>query len=202
MKNTFTTPTDFWQERDFGAKISAVFEFIGGHWRPLGKCLVYFVLPGALLMGVGLGLFTNSFFNGAAHDLGRQQAVMAQRGPAGLFGLYNFSGLGLAFLGGLLAILLLIGTLHAYLRARLRLPAAEPVTPAEVWAELRVRGGRCVGRPIGSGEAPHPVLLGVVAVPQYVVVVARVGAAGMRRVGALRAEVVGLARPLLMRSRG
>jgi len=142
MKNTFTTPADFWQERDFGAKISAVFEFIGAHWRPLGKCLVYFVLPGALLMGVGLGLFTNSFFNGVTHNLGRQQAVLARRGPTGLAGLYDFSGLGLAFLGGTLAFLLLIGTLHAYLRARLRLPATEPVPPAEVWAELRVRGGR------------------------------------------------------------
>jgi len=145
MKNTFTTPADFWQERDFGAKISASFEFIGIHWRPLGKCLVYFVLPAALLMGVGLGLFTNSFFNGAAQAPARQQAAMAHRGAIGFFRLYSFGGLGLALLGGMLAFLLLAGTLHAYLRARLRLPAATPVTPAEVWAELRARLGRMLG---------------------------------------------------------
>ncbi|MDJ0365085.1 hypothetical protein QMK33_07965 [Hymenobacter sp. H14-R3] len=144
MKNTFTSPADFWQERDFGAKISAAFDFIGAHWRPLGKCLVYFVLPGTLLMGIGLGIFTNTMFNFTGHAVAAQRAGVVPRAanPFDQFGAAGFSGLGLAMLGGLLAFLLLVGTVHGYVRARLRLPAAVPVTPREVWAELRARLGR------------------------------------------------------------
>lgn len=147
MKNTFTTPANFWQERDFGAKISATFEFIGAHWRTLGKCLVYFVLPFTLLMGIGLGFFTNSMFDQMGGVLApRQSGWHSTVGAPGSspFGVYNFSGLALAFIGGLLAFLLLTGTVFGYLRARLRLPADQPVTPAEVWAELRARLGRMV----------------------------------------------------------
>lgn len=144
MKNTFTSPADFWQERDFGAKISAAFDFIGAHWRPLGKCLAYFVLPGALLMGIGLGLFTNSMFNFTGHAIAAQRAGVLPRStnPFAQFGAAGFGGLGLAMLGGMVAFLLLVGTVHGYVRARLRLPAAVPVTPTEVWAELRARLGR------------------------------------------------------------
>lgn len=55
MKNTYTTPADFWKERDFGAKISAAFEFIGVHWRPLGRVLLYLVVPFALVQGIVAG---------------------------------------------------------------------------------------------------------------------------------------------------
>ncbi|NML67762.1 hypothetical protein HHL22_21380 [Hymenobacter sp. RP-2-7] len=141
MKNTFTTPADFWQERDFGAKISAAFEFIGAHWRPLGKCLVYFVLPGALLMGIGLGLMTNTMWNRMG-DVMQHKQWTAQSGSGSSLGTaFNFQGMGLAFMGGLLGMLLVVSTVYGYLRARLRLPATEPVTPAAVWAELRARLG-------------------------------------------------------------
>lgn len=143
MKNTFTTHADFWQERDFGAKISATFEFIGAHWRVLGKCLVYFVLPFTLLMGVGLGLFTNSIFN-MAGQRAATQAAMAKGGPWAMFGLYSFGGIAAGFLGAILSFLLLIGTVYGYLRARLRLPATQPVTPAAVWVEIKAKLGRMV----------------------------------------------------------
>jgi hypothetical protein len=142
MKNTYTSPADFWRERDFGAKISATFEFIGAHWRPLGKCLLYFVLPGALLMGIGLGLFTNSLYNQAGHAVATQNAAIAQGGPRALFGLYNFGGMAVGFLGSMLSFLLLVGTVYGYVRARLHLPAATPITPAVVWAESKGRLGR------------------------------------------------------------
>ena len=144
MKNTFTSPADFWQERDFGAKISAAFDFIGAHWRPLGKCLVYFVLPGALLMGIGLGMFTNTIFDLSGHALAAQRAgaTAPSHTPFSQLNTLGFSGFGLVILGSVLAFLLLVGTVHAYVRARLRLPATTPVTPTEVWAELRTRLGR------------------------------------------------------------
>jgi hypothetical protein len=148
MKNTYLTPANFWKERDFGTKISATFEFIGMHWRTLGKCLVYFVLPFTLLMGIGLGLFTNSMFNQMGGVLGTKHSgwhstvgTTTSRSP---FGTFSFGGMALAFVGGMLAFLLLTGTVLGYLRARMRLPADQPVTPTEVWAELKARMGRMV----------------------------------------------------------
>lgn len=140
MKNTYTTPADFWQVRDFGAKISAVFDFIGAHWRRLGKCLVYFVLPGALLLGIGLGLFFNTLYDrlGAARTshAGGTSVTATSTFPG-----FSLTGGVLMFVGLLLSALLLLSTVYAYLRARLRLPAAEPVTPAAVWAAMRERLG-------------------------------------------------------------
>lgn len=147
MKQTFTTPRSFWQERDFGAKISATFEFIGAHWRPLGKCLVYFVLPFALLMGIGLGFFTNSMFDQMGGAIAAKKSGWHNTtGTPGSspFGVFSFGGMALGFVGGLLAFLMLTGTIFGYLRARLHLPPDEPVTPAAVWAELRARMGRMV----------------------------------------------------------
>lgn len=140
MKNTYTTPADFWQVRDFGAKISAVFDFIGEHWRRLGKCLVYFVLPGALLLGIGLGLFFNTLYDqmGLARKVGASGPNTM--GSASFTG-FSLTGGVLMFVGLLLSALLLLSTVYAYLRARLRLPAAEPVTPAAVWAAMRERLG-------------------------------------------------------------
>jgi hypothetical protein len=148
MKNTYLTPANFWQERDFGTKISATFEFLGAHWRTLGKCLVYFVLPFTLLMGIGLGFFTNSMFNqmgGAmATKRGGWHSTEGTTTSSSPFGMFSFGGMALAFVAGMLAFLLLTGTVFGYLRARLRLPADQPVTPAEVWAELKARMGRMV----------------------------------------------------------
>jgi hypothetical protein len=152
MKNKYITPADFWRERDFGAKISAVFEFIGAHWRPLGKCLLYFVLPCALLMGIGMGLFTNSMYNkmgslmggaAASRQLGGPVEIAPQYGSgASPLNQFNLGGIAVGFLGSMLSFLLLVGTVFGYVRARLRLPAATPITPAVVWAELKGRIGR------------------------------------------------------------
>lgn len=52
MATLFTQEADFRQEREFGQKISAAFDFIRVHWRPLGRVLLYTVLPAALLHGL------------------------------------------------------------------------------------------------------------------------------------------------------
>jgi hypothetical protein len=49
---TFTQESDFRREREFGQKISATFEFIRAHWRPLGRVMLYTVAPAALLFGL------------------------------------------------------------------------------------------------------------------------------------------------------
>lgn len=139
MKLTFTHEADFRRERDFGTKISATFEFIGAQFRPLFKCLVYFVLPGTLLFGIGMGLIFG--------NIGRLSRLSAETGVAP--GINNFavsylSGMGLAILGATVSFLLLLGTVYSFVRVRMDTPATEVVQPAQVWAYIRARLGRIV----------------------------------------------------------
>jgi hypothetical protein len=188
MKNTYTTPADFWRERDFGAKISAVFEFIGAHWRPLGKCLLYFVLPCALLMGIGMGLFTNSMYNkmgglmggaAASRQLGGPVEIAPQYGSGSSpFNQFNLGGIAMGFLGSMLSFLLLVGTVFGYVRARLHQPAATPITPAVVWAEIKSRIGRMLLVIVLAGTAYLVVVAGAFAL------IALFGRSGAVSVGA------------------
>ncbi|WP_303310587.1 hypothetical protein [Hymenobacter sp. BT730] len=133
MQSTFTQEIDFRQERDFGAKISATFEFLKAHWRPLGKCFVYFVLPAALLMGVGMGLFTNATWN---------QLANAKNGVPTVQPAFSVLGIALIVLGGLSAMILLLGTLYGYISLRMALPPEQTVTPRLVWKNIVAKLGR------------------------------------------------------------
>ena len=62
MSLAFTQESDFRKEREFGQKISATFEFIRAHWRPLGRVMLYTVLPAALLYGVLNAILQISMF--------------------------------------------------------------------------------------------------------------------------------------------
>ena len=146
MKLTYTHESDYRRERDFGAKIGATFEFLSSQFKPFVKCLAYFVLPGALLMGIGFGLFMGkmtSFYgmlfkgarNGGANAMAGFDPLSLYRGWAGI-------GLALAFVGIMLAFLLLSSSVYAYLRVRLNLPADETVQPRQVWAWMWPRMGR------------------------------------------------------------
>jgi hypothetical protein len=140
MQLKYTHESDFRRERDFGTKISATFEFIAAQFRPLLKCLAYFVLPGTLVLGIGLGLL-----------LGSVTSIMPKMGSSpGLapdFGSIAPSlvlGGGLSIISLLIAMLLLISTVYGFVRVRLDTPAAEEVHPAQVWAYIRPRLGRMV----------------------------------------------------------
>lgn len=139
MQLKFTKEADFRQERDFGAKIGATFEFLAAHWRPLGKCLLYFVLPVALLMGIGLGVVTNGMFNmiGAA-----KSNPAALRQPSDMFGASYFSGLAVAMIGGIAAFAMLLSTVYAYVRILFTERPTTPPPPAQVWRTIVPRLGR------------------------------------------------------------
>lgn len=148
-KATFTREADFRQERDFGAKVGATFEFVTAQFRPLVKCLAYFVLPGALLAGIGMGLFMNNFlsrmpFAGSRSRLGAPVEIAQQYG-AGPLSALSFAGIGLSAVGFLLAFLLLSSTVYGFVRVRMNTPPAEPVRPGQVWAFMWPRLGRVVG---------------------------------------------------------
>jgi len=136
----FTREADFRQERDFGTKISATFEFIRANFQPLVKTLAYFVLPGALVAGIGLGTFTNVIYNQvSAH--GTQRVVVAHTATANFAG-PMLGGMGVAVLALLVSFLLITGALYSFVRVRISLPATETVQPGQVWAFMRPRLGR------------------------------------------------------------
>jgi len=62
MQQQYTQATDFWRERDFGQKISATFEFIGVHWRSLGRVLLYLVVPAALVQSILVAVLQSRVF--------------------------------------------------------------------------------------------------------------------------------------------
>lgn len=138
----FTREADFRQERDFGAKINATFEFIRANFRPLAKTLAYFVLPGALVAGVGLGTFTNMIYN-QMPALGTRQAA-----PTATSFLTNvpalMGGMGVGMLAIMGSFLLIIGALYSFVRVRMALPATDDVQPAQVWAFMRPRLGKAL----------------------------------------------------------
>lgn len=139
MQARFTQEADFRQERDFGAKIGATFEFLGAHWRPLGKCLLYFVLPVSLVMGIGMGLIMNSMFN----LMGRVQTnPQAMQDPSSVFGASYFSGMGLVMIGAMLAFVAVMSTVYSYVHLLLSTEPTVPPTPAQVWAVMKSRFGR------------------------------------------------------------
>ena len=146
MKPSFTQESDFRRERDFGAKVSATFDFLSSQFKPFLKCLAYFTLPGALLMGIGLALFMGKAagFYSAMFGAIRAGGGNAMRGldPLAMYRGWGGVGMGLTILGGLVTLVLLSATVYSYLRVRLHLPAAETVQPRQVWAWLRPRLGR------------------------------------------------------------
>ncbi|MFD1871595.1 hypothetical protein [Hymenobacter bucti] len=140
MQNTFTQPADFWQQRDFGKKISATFEFMGAHWRPLGRVLLYLTVPIALVQGI-LGAALQSQLLGAI----RQATYSQSTGGgylSGRFAMYsNLFQSPLYLLNNLLAMALhtvLILSVYGYLLCCVYpAQAGAPVTVADVWEVVK-----------------------------------------------------------------
>ena len=146
-KVKYTHEADFRRERDFGAKIGATFEFVAAQFRPLFKCLAYFVLPGALLAGIGMGLFVNNMLAMVpkpGHAVNGPIRI-ARNYPYNMFAGTSFVGMGLAMVGLLVAFLLLSSTVYAFVRVRMATPPDEVVRPAQVWAFVWQRLGRVLG---------------------------------------------------------
>jgi hypothetical protein len=150
-KSRFTREADFRRERDFGAKIGATFEFVAAQFKPLLKCLLCFVLPGALLAGIGMGLIMSRFLGMLPHLPGGRNTL---GGPVEIAQPYNANpfanagavlGVGLAALGILAAFILLSSTVYAFVRVRMATPPEERVEPGRVWAALWPRLGRVLG---------------------------------------------------------
>ncbi|TGE16268.1 hypothetical protein [Hymenobacter elongatus] len=133
MHPTFTQEADFRQERDFGQKFSATFEFIRGHWRPLGKAMLYLVLPAVLVQSVLQGILQYTIQNTANQQIA--SAGTLNTSLANVFENPLYFPTTLLNLG---VTTLFILTVYGYLLQRLRkADPSEPVTVAEVWAVVQ-----------------------------------------------------------------
>lgn len=131
MQLKFTKEEDFRQERDFGAKIGATFEFIGAHWRPLGKCLTYFVIPAALLMGLAMGVSQNQLLGSAQTD-----AVGSAERMQNFSNQFSNPYYWLGILSSVISSILLGATVYGYVLVRMALPPEQEVTPRLVGEQI------------------------------------------------------------------
>ncbi|WP_201986904.1 hypothetical protein [Hymenobacter rubidus] len=138
MHQRFTQESDFRKLRDFGQKFSATFEFIGEHWRGLGRALLYIVLPAALLQGIVAGLLQKEFLTGAMPG---QQASMREGFLSRLAMLSQVTETPyywVSMVMGAVFVTLLFLTVYGYLRCCLRpRPAAGPIGVGQVWEVVK-----------------------------------------------------------------
>ncbi|HEX8328243.1 MAG TPA: hypothetical protein VF629_11930 [Hymenobacter sp.] len=138
MRLSFTQESDFRQQRDFGQKISATFEFISAHWRGLGRALLFIVVPAALLQGILSGLMQKELLLASARRNGRGGGFLGNLAQAGELTGSPYYWVNIVL--GATFITLLVLTVYSYMRRCLRpTPSPEPITTGEVWAEVKAR---------------------------------------------------------------
>jgi hypothetical protein len=139
---SYTHEADFRQERSFGQKVSATFEFIGAHWQPLGRAMLYLVAPLALVQGILTALLQSRLLATvlrSAHDQ-RQPGydpIAAQRAMFGAT--FQNPTYYLSMVLGLVFVSMAVLTIYGYLVCCLR-PAgavATPIMPGEVWQVVK-----------------------------------------------------------------
>jgi MFS family permease len=138
MRLSFTQESDFRQQRDFGQKITATFEFISAHWRGLGRALLFIVVPAALLQGILGGIMQKELLMDGARRSGRAGGLLENLSRAS-----ELTGSPYYWLNIILSavfVTLLVLTVYGYLRLCLRpTPTAEPISTGEVWAEVKAK---------------------------------------------------------------
>jgi hypothetical protein len=145
MQSKFTKESDFRQERDFGSKVSASFEFVSAHWQPLSRCLIYFVLPAALLMGIFLGIAQANALRMITEGASSASTTFGRL--SNQFGAFQWLGM----LASLVSYALLAATVYGYVNVRMELPPEQEVTPALVGEQVK-------------RDAPRMIVSGLVSV--------------------------------------
>jgi len=143
MALLYNQEADFRQERNFGQKFSATFEFIGAHWRGLGRALLTIVVPVMLVSSILTAIIQTQM----TQLLLRGPVEIAQPYPDGFWARIGTLSqvmatpmYWLSIVLGTLTTTLIILTIYCYLLLYLRRSAPGPaVTVAEVWAEVRAR---------------------------------------------------------------
>ena len=135
MPQLYTQPGEFWRERDFGQKISATFEFIGVHWRTLGRILLYLVVPAALVQSIIAAFMQSQLLATMRHSLSGADATsrLAMYGTTFTSPLYYLSNVASVAFHTIL-ILSVYGYLYLCLYP---LVEGAAIAPADVWAIVK-----------------------------------------------------------------
>jgi hypothetical protein len=141
MHQSFAQAADFYRERDFGQKIAATLEFIGAHWRPLGRVLAYVMLPALLVRSVLQALiprYLPTVFSRHVNDLQVDSSGMLRTQANMWHSVFTSPAYWASSLVGSVSFSLLVVSVCGYvvLLARRRTPGPPP-TVAEVWAVVR-----------------------------------------------------------------
>jgi hypothetical protein len=129
------------QQRDFGDKINATFQYVGQNFRSLGLALLYIVGPVALVAGIMSGLMQSYMLR-----LVDESATARTANPLFAFqmlGFFSSPTFWLAMLFGLLANVVVVLVTYSHMKVYER-QNGHDVLVADVWAEVQPAIGRAV----------------------------------------------------------
>jgi hypothetical protein len=126
-------PVNFKQQRDFGEVFNATFAFIGQEFKPLGKALLYYVLPIliiaaflSVLVSIGQQKYLHSFQAGSADITANPFAAMGSTLKYSL----------LSMLVYLLAFSALRCTIYGYIKVYVE-KGKDQFTTEDIWSEIK-----------------------------------------------------------------
>lgn len=127
------------QQRDFGAKINATFQYVSENFRSLGMALLYIVGPVAIAAGITSGILQSNMLK-----LVGESANAQTTDPLAAFRMlsqFTSPTFWLTALFGLLANVAVILTTYAHMKVYER-THSRAVSVADVWAEVQPAIGR------------------------------------------------------------
>ncbi len=129
------------QQRDFGNKINATFQYITQNFRSLGVCLLYIVGPVALVAGIATGVMQSNMLR-----LVGESANANTSDPLAAFQLMSqflSPTFWLAILFSVLANVAVILTTYAHMKVYDRTKSTV-ISVADVWTEVQPMIGRAI----------------------------------------------------------
>ena len=129
------------QQRDFGNKINATFQYISQNFRSLSLALLYIVGPVALVAGIASGVMQSNMLK----LMGESTETPANNPLAALQVLSQFTSptFWLATLFSLLANVAVVLTTYAHMKVYERTKTSA-ISIADVWAEVQPTIGRAI----------------------------------------------------------
>lgn len=129
------------QQRDFGNKINATFQYVTQNFRSLGLALLYIVGPVAVLAGIASGVMQSNMLK----LMGDSTRAQSDNPMAALQILSQFTSptFWLAMLFSLLANVAVILTTYGHMKVYER-TKGNAISVADVWAEVQPAVGRVI----------------------------------------------------------
>lgn len=129
------------QQRDFGNKINATFQYVTQNFRSLGMALLYIVGPVALVTAIITGILQSDFLKIAA--LSSEDKSNDPMAAFQMMSQFVSPTFWLAMLFGLLANVAVVLTTYAHMKVYARNQGG-PISVADVWAEVQPAIGRAI----------------------------------------------------------